>query len=328
MGGIHIEVVIRAERHTDYHAIATVNHLAFAGDRGLFTREVLLVDSLRHRAEYDPDLALVAEVGGRVVGYALFSPCQLLMRGEPVKAVILGPLCIHPEFQRQGIGGRLLLEGHKRAAVKGAGLCLLYGEKDYYPRFGYLNSAFSGRGLSLDRSLLTSAAGQGQVEERPLTIADVPPIVSMWQAWHADEPLAMFPGSSLLDWLSHAEGLRASAIWSADRLVGYLRYSVAKPWAPLSFIAEDTSAAAMMLNHLSELSASSGEPRIHLPVNPTSPLVKQRIPYAFQSEGRMSVYAMIKVLDAGNPAVATYCEYLRDESNLAVLNLPAQFEWA
>lgn len=287
---------------------------------------MLLVDSLRHRAEYDPDLALVAEVGDRVVGYALFSPCQLLMSGRPVQAVILGPLCIHPEFQRQGIGGQLLREGHRRAAGKGFSLCLLYGEKDYYPRFGYLNSAFSGRGLSIDRSLLTSAVGQ--VEERPLTAADVPVIAAMWQAWHADEPIAMFPGRTLLDWVSHAEGIKASAVWSADRLVGYLRYKAIRPWAPLSFIAESTPAAGMLLNHLGELSASSGESRIHLPVNPTSCLVKERIPYAFESEARMSVYAMIKVLDAGNPTVAAYCEYLRGATNLAVLNLPAQFEWA
>ena len=42
-----------------------------------------------------------------------------------------------PEFQKQGIGGELLREAHKRASQLGYSSAVLLGHKDYYPRFGY-----------------------------------------------------------------------------------------------------------------------------------------------------------------------------------------------
>ena len=63
-------IVIRPEQPTDYAAIAAVHVRAFENRAS----EALIVALHRHRAAFDPDLSLVAEEDGQVVGHVLFSP--------------------------------------------------------------------------------------------------------------------------------------------------------------------------------------------------------------------------------------------------------------
>ncbi|ERJ12014.1 GNAT family N-acetyltransferase [Haloplasma contractile] len=65
-----MKVIIRTEKYSDIHQIAEINALAFKNSNPL--NEVILVDSLRHRKEFDPELSLVAEVNGEVIGHILF----------------------------------------------------------------------------------------------------------------------------------------------------------------------------------------------------------------------------------------------------------------
>ncbi|HEY8285015.1 MAG TPA: hypothetical protein VIJ28_11575 [Chloroflexota bacterium] len=63
-------MTIRPEAAADYAAIADLHARAF----GHRTGEALVVALLRHRGSFDPELSLVAEMDGRVVGHVLFSP--------------------------------------------------------------------------------------------------------------------------------------------------------------------------------------------------------------------------------------------------------------
>jgi putative acetyltransferase len=58
-------------------------------------------------------IALVAEVGGTVVGHIAFSPVTLENK-ERWKGYILAPLGVKPEFQKHGIGSGLIESGKKR----------------------------------------------------------------------------------------------------------------------------------------------------------------------------------------------------------------------
>jgi predicted N-acetyltransferase YhbS len=63
-------IIIRPETPDDYTAIYEVNQLAFDGSDA----EPQLVEAIRQSAEFIPELSLVAEENGRVVGHILFSP--------------------------------------------------------------------------------------------------------------------------------------------------------------------------------------------------------------------------------------------------------------
>jgi putative acetyltransferase len=95
-----------------------------------------LVDRIRESENYIPELALVAEHGERVVGYALFSYVTLKGLGER-SVLALAPLCVRPERQRQGVGTALVCAGLDWADAHGDPLVTVLGHPDYYRRFGF-----------------------------------------------------------------------------------------------------------------------------------------------------------------------------------------------
>jgi putative acetyltransferase len=68
-----MQVCIRPEKAEDYQAIAAVIEQAF-GQRN----EAELVNKLRKREEFIPELALVAISAGRIVGHTLFFPVAIV----------------------------------------------------------------------------------------------------------------------------------------------------------------------------------------------------------------------------------------------------------
>jgi putative acetyltransferase len=79
--------------------------------------------------------ALVAELEGRIVGQAVFSPVTL--DGAASNWHALGPVAVTPERQREGIGGRLIVDGLARLHLLGSGGCVVLGDGGYYRRFGF-----------------------------------------------------------------------------------------------------------------------------------------------------------------------------------------------
>jgi putative acetyltransferase len=71
------EVIVRAEAPEDVKAIDVVNLSAFQGES-----EARLVSAIRASAEFIPDLSLVAEINGRIVGHLLLSKVKLQRNGN------------------------------------------------------------------------------------------------------------------------------------------------------------------------------------------------------------------------------------------------------
>ena len=125
------DLSIREEKSKDFPFIRSLTEQAFLNVPESDHTEHLLVERLRQSEAYIPELSLVAETNtGKIVGHILLSK--------------VAPLSVLPEFQRQGIGGMLLREAHRRAALLGYKAVLLLGHKDYYPRFGYRKASSYG----------------------------------------------------------------------------------------------------------------------------------------------------------------------------------------
>lgn len=81
-------------------------------------------------------LSLVAEIDGVVVGHVAFSRVQI--HGDAgCLAFILAPLAVHPGHQARGVGTALVRSGLDRLVAMGAAVVLVYGDPDYYGRFGF-----------------------------------------------------------------------------------------------------------------------------------------------------------------------------------------------
>lgn len=127
------DLTIRQERPGDAQKVYEVVKRAFAGAEHTDGGEQDLVVRLRKSRAYLPELALVAETEGKIAGYILFTKISI---GERVE-LALAPLAVAPEYQRRGIGGALILEGHRIAKELGYEYCVVLGSAAYYPRFGY-----------------------------------------------------------------------------------------------------------------------------------------------------------------------------------------------
>jgi putative acetyltransferase len=114
---------------------------AFGGDV-----EPKLVDDIRADACYRPELALVAEVDGAIVGHVMISWCDLRDDERDVthRVAMLSPLAVDPSMQRDGVGSTLVREVCARADAAGDPLVILEGSPAYYPRFGFVDARTHG----------------------------------------------------------------------------------------------------------------------------------------------------------------------------------------
>lgn len=132
------KLIIRKEESCDFDQIRNVIRLAFWDMEESDHTEHRLVERLRQSEAYIPALSLVAESdGNKIVGHIMLSTVKVVSETTTETLLSVAPLSVLPEFQRRGIGGKLLSAAHKRAADLGFKGIVLLGHPDYYPRFGY-----------------------------------------------------------------------------------------------------------------------------------------------------------------------------------------------
>jgi putative acetyltransferase len=123
--------VIRSERPGDEDAIRAVERAAFTQDL-----EAKIVDDLRAGDEFIPELSLVAEEQGVIVGHVILSRGHVEPSGDWI--LVLGPIGVVPERQGEGIGGALVEAALARARRLGDTCVVLIGSPAYYERFGFV----------------------------------------------------------------------------------------------------------------------------------------------------------------------------------------------
>ncbi|MEW2501541.1 GNAT family N-acetyltransferase [Amycolatopsis sp. CA-161197] len=129
-------MLIRRAVRADETAIRAVHTAAFAQPGLTTVPEALLVDGLRADGDLIPELSLVAERDGQVVGHVCSSPAKL---GQDHRSAVgLGPLGVLPEFHRGGVGSALVHTTLGAADALGFGLVVLLGDPGYYGRFGFV----------------------------------------------------------------------------------------------------------------------------------------------------------------------------------------------
>jgi putative acetyltransferase len=86
---------------------------------------------------------LVAIIDKRAVGHILFSKAYISSNPD-LNVSILAPLAVLPEYQRQGIGTKLVKKGIQILSKVGVDLVFVAGHPDYYPRHGFTPAGILG----------------------------------------------------------------------------------------------------------------------------------------------------------------------------------------
>lgn len=126
-------MLIRPETTADHIAIRCITKAAFENAPHSQQTEVAIIDALR--AADALTLSLVAEQDGQIVGHIAFS--KVLIDGQDLSWLGLGPVSVHPDLQGQGIGSALIKTALDQISSSGANGCVLLGDPAYYARFGF-----------------------------------------------------------------------------------------------------------------------------------------------------------------------------------------------
>ncbi|WP_215225639.1 GNAT family N-acetyltransferase [Echinicola shivajiensis] len=145
-----MNVSIRQETNSDYHEVFNLIKESFQNEPMSDHREQFLVDRLMDSDSFVPELSLVAEVGNQILGYILLSKVKIEDGHHSHEALALAPVSVLPEYQRRGIGGKLISEAHRKAREMDFKGIVLLGHADYYPRFGYRRASDFGISLPFD----------------------------------------------------------------------------------------------------------------------------------------------------------------------------------
>lgn len=128
---------LREENPNDHPGIRHLLIEAFRDSPISDHEEHHLVERLRRSDSYIPELAIVAELENRPVGYVLLTKAAVKSEGGSTPILLLAPLAVLPFFQEVGIGGQLLKSARERAKSLGYAAIVLIGQPNYYLQHGY-----------------------------------------------------------------------------------------------------------------------------------------------------------------------------------------------
>lgn len=132
------DYIIRKETKNDYREVENLNREAFWNLSVPGCSEHYFVHVMRDHKDFIPELAHVMEIGGKIVGCVMYCKGLLKDEDENEKTILtMGPLCVHPDHQRQGIGKALLEYTFALGRKMGYDTVINFGNPDNYVARGY-----------------------------------------------------------------------------------------------------------------------------------------------------------------------------------------------
>ncbi len=131
---------IRKETENDHRAVENVTRESFWNVYMQGCSEHYYVHKMRSHPDFIPELAYVLEKDGRIIGNVMYAKCFLKADDGGMKEILsMGPICVLPEYQRQG-GSRLLLEyTFEKAKEMGYDAVVNFGNPGNYINRGYMS---------------------------------------------------------------------------------------------------------------------------------------------------------------------------------------------
>lgn len=131
-------IVIRLEKKEERREVENLVRESFWNVYRPGCLEHFVLHELRNDADFVPQLDLVMLLDGRIIGQNVFVRAAIKSDGgEDLPIMTMGPICIAPEFKRQGYGKILLDYSLERAKEMGCGAVCFEGSIGFYGKSGF-----------------------------------------------------------------------------------------------------------------------------------------------------------------------------------------------
>ncbi len=146
-----MKTIIRKEQPKDYIEISEVIKSAFfRKGKDIEFNEWVLVENIRKTDYYINELSLVAEINGKILGHIMFTPLKIKNKNQAFDSLALAPVSVKKEYQKQGIGKKLVISGIEKGKELGYQSIVVLGQPEYYPKFGFKPASNWKIGLTSD----------------------------------------------------------------------------------------------------------------------------------------------------------------------------------
>lgn len=125
-------MIIRETKDADLKDVLFIEREAFKSNKEADLTKEMLADPTAK-----PLLSLIAIIEDQPVGHILFTKVHISNNPNKVSISLLAPLAIIPNYQKQGIGGKLIEKGLEILLKSGVDLVFVLGHPQYYPNHGF-----------------------------------------------------------------------------------------------------------------------------------------------------------------------------------------------
>lgn len=138
--GETLNIIIRRELKEELKIVENVIREAFWNVYKPGCDEHLMVHQLHTSKNFIKELDFVTELDGEIVGNIVCSKAMIKNDETEHEIICIGPIGVIPEYRSRGIGSSLMEKVIENAKTMGITGIALYGNPDYYHRFGFVNA--------------------------------------------------------------------------------------------------------------------------------------------------------------------------------------------
>ena len=132
------DYTIRLERKEEHREVETLVREAFWNVYRPGCLEHYVLNRLRNDPAFVRELDFVMEKDGKIIGQNMFMRATISADdGGDIPIMTMGPICIAPQYQKQGYGKLLLDYSLEKAAELGCGALCFEGNIGFYGKSGF-----------------------------------------------------------------------------------------------------------------------------------------------------------------------------------------------
>ncbi len=140
-----MKTIIRPETKEDYRKVENLTRESFWNVYRPGCMEHYVLHCYRKNPAFVPELDLVMELEGKLIGQVMYVRSEIQCDdGRILPIMTFGPICIAPEYKRQGYGKHLLDDSMEQARKLGANALAITGNIDFYGKSGFVPAKTKG----------------------------------------------------------------------------------------------------------------------------------------------------------------------------------------